>query len=704
MFAGGKNFGVPQLLSVAASVRALADADVDVIDLDMERALGPFQLDRRCAGYDLVGISCYSSYEYLKVMAMGEALRRNWPDLCLVTGGYHPSARPDDFTAEGSPFDYVVIGDGELPMAHLARELAAGRRPTGPVLGPDPLVELASLPPVDWSMLERYRPIARRMAGQAELYLSRGCPFSCSFCMERAKRCTTWRALEPEHAVEEMHRLDRFLDLTRWTLFVTDALFGMKPAWRKAFLAGLARRPVRARKVWLLARVDLLDREDLELMVRANVAPGFGLESGAPEQLARIHKAGSAHAFLEHMAQVAAWARELDLPFGANVIVGHPGETESTLRETATYLERVFLDPRGTTGFVSIDPFRMYPGSAIDQELGRWQQETGMRVHRYPWWHDGDQDFLSEWVDPSSELDFRTAQRLRFELFGPIVRKLNAQYSYRGPTRSYFQRSIDEQVALLDPRRRLRSLGLWYLWRELTEDVSDAQTAAALCSDDEIAEMGHAARDQMLRTRKLTASNRVLDALRRVPRERFVNTEDIPYSSHDQALALLGQGGATISAPHAYAASFEALELCEGDDLVDLGSGTGYGAAVAAHVVGASGSVRTFEIDASLFERACRNLRDLPQVTAVHQDAHDTKAWRGATKVTSGFAVERLPEMWIDALAPGGRLVAPVGPPERQELTLVRKSDKGHSVTKLGPVRYVMDRGARARMEEEPLE
>ena len=54
--------------------------------------------------------------------------------------------------------------------------------------------------------------------------------------MERAKRDVSWRAFEPLRAVEEMHRLDRFLDLSDWTLFVADALFGMKRAWRKEFL------------------------------------------------------------------------------------------------------------------------------------------------------------------------------------------------------------------------------------------------------------------------------------------------------------------------------------------------------------------------------------------------------------------------------------------------------------------------------------
>ena len=157
------------------------------------------------------------------------------------------------------------------------------------------------------------------------------------------------------------------------------------------------------------------------------------------------------------------------MPFGANVIVGHPGETESTMRTSAAYLRDLFLgDPRGTMGFLSVDPFRLYPGSPIDEERDAWERDTGMQVHRYPWWHDGDQDFLAEWVAPSSELDFRTTLRLKRELFDPILLEIPKRFAYQGPARDYFMRAIDEQVELASPRRYLHVLGMWHLWRELT--------------------------------------------------------------------------------------------------------------------------------------------------------------------------------------------------------------------------------------------
>ncbi|MBX3192441.1 MAG: cobalamin-dependent protein [Labilithrix sp.] len=697
LFTGGANFGVPQLLAIAAAMRA-ADVDVDVVDLDAERAFGAFDLGALVSRrrYDLVGISCYSSYDYLKVCAIASLVREKLPRAWIATGGYHPSARPDDFAA--TAFDYVVVGDGEGPMTRLARALVTGKRPLVRVLGPESVAHPSEMPPVDWALLARYRPVARKVASQAEIYLSRGCPYDCAFCMERAKRDTSWRALEPLQAVEEMHRLDRFLDLSSWTLFIADALFGMKTSWRRAFLEALARRPIRARKVWLLVRLDLLERDDIALMARANVAPGFGLESGDPDQVRRIRKVGRLSDYLDQMLRVAGWARELDVPWGANLIVGHPGETERSLRTTARYLERLYLGPEGTTGFVSIDPFRLYPGSPIDEERASWEESTGVRVHRYPWWHDGDQDFLAEWVDPSRELDFRRCHALRHELFTPIVEGVAKRFAYGGPARDYFERAIADQIELLAPRHAARTLALDHLWRSLlrADGAADVPAGPARVDDDEaFAAFSRDARARALARSGIAIDDAVGAALRDVPRERFVAPTELPEAHLDRALALDEDGASTISAMHAYAKQLRALELGPGDAIVDLGGGSGYGAAVAAAVVGAEGAVTCIEIDPALAARAAETLAG-SVVRVVAADAHDVSRWRGATKVTVGFDVGSVPDAWIAALAPGGRLVAPAS----GRLVVIDKSRDGRIERRsLGDVVYVRDRSERAEIE-----
>lgn len=695
VFTGGANFGVPQLLAMAAAMKASADVEVDVVDLDAERAFGKADL-RTLVGdrYDLVGVACYSSYDYLKVMELGRRIRALAPRAWLATGGYHASARPDDFTGDGSPFDFVVVGDGEGPMSRLASALVSGKRPLLRVLGPEAVADPGKMPPVDWELLAKYRPVARSVASQAEIYLSRGCPYDCAFCMERAKRDTSWRALEPEQAVEEMHRLDRFLDLSKWTLFIADALFGMKTSWRRTFLERLAQKPIRARKVWLLVRLDLLEREDIRLMSLANVAPGFGLESGDPEQVRRIRKVGRLSDYLDQMMRVAGWARELGVPWGANVIVGHPGETEASLRTTAAYLTKLYLgDARGTTGFLSVDPFRLYPGSPIDEERPDWEARTGMRVHRYPWWHDGDQEFLAEWVDPSDTLDFRRCHALRHELFAPIVGGIRERFAYEGPARDYFERAIDDQIGFLAPRHAARTLALDHLWRTLAA-ADGAPPSIPVGDDAAFAAVSRAARVEAVGDR--FGDDAAAQAVREVPRERFVELETLPDAHRDIALPLTtndaGEALATVSAMHAYVMQFRALALGPGDTLVDLGGGTGYGAAVAARIVGPTGAVVTIEIDAALSARASEELASEPNVRVVQGDAHATDAWTGATKVAVGFDVRAIPSAWIEALAPGGRLVAPAG----GQLVVVEKALDGTVTrTNCGRVHYVRDRSPR---------
>ncbi len=185
-----------------------------------------------------------------------------------------------------------------------------------------------------------------------------------------------------------------------------------------------------------------------------------------------------------------------------------------------------------------------------------------------------------------------------------------------------------------------------------------------------------------------------LDAIIAVDRARFVRAGDEDRSTEDIPLPLDDEGLATVSAPHAYLLSFRLLELTAGDVLVELGTGTGYGAALASHIVGPEGHVISIELAPSLALTARELLAPLPNVTVHERDAISSiDVWDGAKRVVCTFAVESLPDAWIDALPRGGLLVAPVGPPNReQRLLRVRKLDDGPRVTDHGAVRYVPNR------------
>jgi protein-L-isoaspartate(D-aspartate) O-methyltransferase len=188
-----------------------------------------------------------------------------------------------------------------------------------------------------------------------------------------------------------------------------------------------------------------------------------------------------------------------------------------------------------------------------------------------------------------------------------------------------------------------------------------------------------------------------LRAVLEVPRERFVRDEDLAQSADDTPLPLDDHGLATISAPHAYLLSYRLLELAPGDSLLELGSGSGYGAALAAHIVGGErkpGFVVTVEIDPHLADWAAARLAGLPNVRVRRGDAMEALAeGLAAEKISVTFAVEEVPASWLSLIPEGGRLVAPVGPREGdQRLVRVLRRNGRLERSEHGAVRYVKNR------------
>ncbi len=180
-----------------------------------------------------------------------------------------------------------------------------------------------------------------------------------------------------------------------------------------------------------------------------------------------------------------------------------------------------------------------------------------------------------------------------------------------------------------------------------------------------------------------------LDAMRRVPRHEFVLTRDRQLAYGDHPLPI--GHGQTISQPYIVAYMTEVLRPRPGMRVLEVGTGSGYQAAVLARI---GCTVRTIEIFKSLADRARERLRRLGYrgVAMRHGDGHfgwPEEAPFDAVIVTA--AAGYIPPKLVEQLKPGGRMVIPVGSVHGvQTLILVDKGlDKRIRTRNLLPVRFV---------------
>ncbi|MCK8601034.1 protein-L-isoaspartate(D-aspartate) O-methyltransferase [Syntrophobacteraceae bacterium DRH4] len=198
------------------------------------------------------------------------------------------------------------------------------------------------------------------------------------------------------------------------------------------------------------------------------------------------------------------------------------------------------------------------------------------------------------------------------------------------------------------------------------------------------------ARDRMVETQLISRGikdPRVLEAMRKVPRHMFVDEalQEQAYSDHPMPIG----DKQTISQPYIVALMTETLQLKGDEKVLEIGTGSGYQAAILGEL-----AERVFSIERypNLAYRANQVLQKLGYKNVIVRVADGTIGWPDeapfdAIMVTAG--APRVPQPLVDQLAMGGRLVVPVGDRISQELILVKRVPEGIQKTNLGGVRFV---------------
>jgi protein-L-isoaspartate(D-aspartate) O-methyltransferase len=186
-------------------------------------------------------------------------------------------------------------------------------------------------------------------------------------------------------------------------------------------------------------------------------------------------------------------------------------------------------------------------------------------------------------------------------------------------------------------------------------------------------------------------SERIKQALLKVPREEFIPALYQDYAYLEVPLPLPGLA-ATISCPHSYPLFYEPLGLDRGHKFLEVGLGSGYGAAVAREVVGDGGLVVSIEIDPLTFEYAKANLEraGYRDVVLIRGDGGlGYPKLQPYDRIAMTAACTEIPPPLLEQLAIGGRLIAPVIGAIGQDLTVFEKSATGMSRKLICTVLYV---------------
>lgn len=186
---------------------------------------------------------------------------------------------------------------------------------------------------------------------------------------------------------------------------------------------------------------------------------------------------------------------------------------------------------------------------------------------------------------------------------------------------------------------------------------------------------------------------RILAAMERIPRERFIPTEFARHAYENRPLPI---GHAqTVSQPYVVARMTELLSLSGRERVLEVGTGSGYQTAVLAEL---AREVYTVEIIEPLAYRARGTLDGLGYANVRYRVGDGTYGWAEAAPfdgILVGAAPEKIPDRLVEQLRHGAPLVIPVGPSDNQQLVLLRRSMNGiATVEAIFPVRFVPMTGA----------
>jgi len=398
----------PVLVNLFSYLRQEKMLNVDVLDLEVEfgNPSTKEEVDKfeervaRILGqkdFDIIAISCYLSTNYLSARMVAEISKKINRDSVVVVGGHHASAVPYDFLYKNTPFDFIIIGEGEETLLKIGTEQI--KRNGHPLIIKHNPLDLRKIFPL---RLKEYKYATNLPTQIVGFELSRGCVFNCSYCPEPIFN-SSWRSFSVGDSIKRIEEVIESVNPIK--IGFMDAIFGFDRSWLRNLLKEIIKRKI-DKVFWALPRIELLEKQDIDLIAKLNFYLDISLESGSEKILGIMGRTKNPKQYLKKCKIIIDYINDKKIPNNLFVILNHPGENLGTFCETLMYLESLLKDRKDVSTKIIFQPFYILPGTPAYGKLEYFEKRYGTFVKHKEWWRDNrcDQFLLATDIAASDEL------------------------------------------------------------------------------------------------------------------------------------------------------------------------------------------------------------------------------------------------------------------------------------------------------------
>ncbi|QFR48353.1 radical SAM protein [Sulfurimonas lithotrophica] len=332
---------------IAANIKKLTDYNIDIIDVEHKGySINDLIEIIRNSSIDIIGISAFIS-NYLFCIEFTKKIKDCFPNIKIVIGGPLPTSTPE-LVLDNCQVDVIVKGAGEMAFIDIVNNIKLDsyyyNSNNNVVIGYFP-ENMDDLPSPDWELMDYKSYHYLPPWSDFPILSSRGCPYKCNYCYKINGDVFKERSID--NLFEEL--LFVINKLERKTFMMQDDLFFVKPKRVINFCNKIIENKLDIK--WsAISRIDLLNEEVAKLLSKAGCkSVGIGIESGSKDMLKAMNKKLS----LEKTAKNLAILRKYNIKAMPYVIIGYPGETLETLKET----ERFLIDNKIYSGMTYAFPF-----------------------------------------------------------------------------------------------------------------------------------------------------------------------------------------------------------------------------------------------------------------------------------------------------------------------------------------------------------